>query len=338
MTAPATAWRIRAVAAGATLALLLGLRLVLPDPGSRLGASVLVAVGLGYGHLLGAALTRHRVPDAGAGTGSGLAWLVPGIGALLALALAGAAGAGWLFAALLAVTTWHTVENDLALSDRRHRTDEPPAPGPALLPPLSRRVPDHATAVGLSALLLALLAAGGTPLERLLASGAPAGAVAGLGPPARTAAAACGVALLVTARSRGRRAAGAALIATAVALPVAPSAVPEPLVSLTWVELFAAPTLYHVFTWIALLARRAVASRRGPPRRRALARLAALHLVPLAACAALALGAPRGGLLAPLAAALLSPTVYLAWAALHVASTTAPRLRPAYGVSCTSST
>lgn len=108
-----TALRLRLAALAAVAALVLAVRALAPDPGMRRAALLLVAVGLGYGHQLGALLftrRRGRAP---------LEWLLLAsttltAGFAFAMALASDAAPGILIGLAL-LAAWHVLENDVAL-------------------------------------------------------------------------------------------------------------------------------------------------------------------------------------------------------------------------------
>jgi hypothetical protein len=111
------AWRNRTTSLGLVVAFLLGTHAWIPDTELRASIQYLCVVTLGYGHLLGAvALRRSR---RGACT-QAPPLLVDAFCA--ATALTGFAAYAWavgrvpaLILPLLAVSAWHTVENDLAI-------------------------------------------------------------------------------------------------------------------------------------------------------------------------------------------------------------------------------
>lgn len=154
--------RPRLVAVACVAALVLAIRSVHPDPGTRRASLLLVALGLGYGHQLGAlrfARRRGRGP---------LEWTLRGLTALtagLAFAVAlDSAESAWLLIALAVLAAWHVVENEHALWH---------AGGTLRLPPLPRNLATHAIMVAASALAVgaALLAPRLAP--RLVAEGVP---------------------------------------------------------------------------------------------------------------------------------------------------------------------
>lgn len=111
---------------------------------------VLFVLSLGYGHLIGAAVAGRRrasawIPDRAPRVLVALFTLASVVCAFVAyqIALARAPEVVW---GLLAVATWHTVENDLAM--------HAPAAGSLGLPPVSRSLAEHARALGITAVLL----------------------------------------------------------------------------------------------------------------------------------------------------------------------------------------
>jgi hypothetical protein len=151
-------WRNRIVSAAAVAALLALLRGVAPEDRPHEAALALLALPLGYGHLLGglwfarrrlAGLLPGRVPR-GAAAALALSSLL-NLLALYGAALRSAALAPWLLGILLLASLWHIVENDLALA-RAGRAG-------VALGALAHRPRDAARALALSASLgLAALA------------------------------------------------------------------------------------------------------------------------------------------------------------------------------------
>jgi hypothetical protein len=140
------AWCLRACCLAGVAALLLGIRTIAPDPDAQRDALLLVALGLGYGHLLGALLFGSwRRRSLLGGLWLGLTLLT--LGVACALALASSAGPALLIALTL-LATWHIFENELALGRA--------AAGALHLPPLPRAPWPHLGAVcGALALVLA---------------------------------------------------------------------------------------------------------------------------------------------------------------------------------------
>jgi hypothetical protein len=147
--------RVRLLAAASVALFLIATRVLYPEEQARAFVQYLFVITLGYGHLLGAlafSLRRMaaRVP---AGVPSALftGLLACSAATLFSLYCLLATAHGAFFVALLAVSTWHVVENDLAL-----RMD---AGGLALHAGVSRRLASHLAGVAVTALLLALAAA-----------------------------------------------------------------------------------------------------------------------------------------------------------------------------------
>jgi hypothetical protein len=135
-------WRPRARILAAGSGLLCAL--LLPEPHGL----ALVALPVGYGHLLGGWLfARGRVQP----TGLGAAFALVSVLTLLcayAWALHVEALRPFVLVPMLVISGWHIVENDLALAARREG---------ARLPPVSRGGMPHSLALGVT-LLLGLLA------------------------------------------------------------------------------------------------------------------------------------------------------------------------------------
>jgi hypothetical protein len=102
------AWANRAASAALVAGYLAAAAFAIPDAERRAALHYAVVTGFGYGHLLGAA----KLPGS-----SALARACWALGVVNALLLYGLAIERWpaLVLALLAVSVWHTVENDLAL-------------------------------------------------------------------------------------------------------------------------------------------------------------------------------------------------------------------------------
>jgi hypothetical protein len=147
------AWRIRGTAALGVALFLAATGLALPDPAARSAVQYPFVIALGYGHLIGAAWfsARRMAARVPSGVPPALAALLAAAGGALLLALylrvlAGGATAALLFLALLAVSAWHVVENDLALAS-------------GTIGPLPRGLRRHALALGVTGLVVALAAA-----------------------------------------------------------------------------------------------------------------------------------------------------------------------------------
>jgi hypothetical protein len=124
--------RIRAISIVLVLAFLAVTHLLESDEGSRAQWQYRLVIALGWGHLL-APLGRRR----GGGGRACQAWLLGVCLTSWLFALYAALLARWpgVVVAALAISTWHTVENDRALGRI--------APHALALPPLSRRLRDH---------------------------------------------------------------------------------------------------------------------------------------------------------------------------------------------------
>jgi hypothetical protein len=120
--------RNRALSLLLVLGFVAGIRAVAPTPGERAPWLYLVALPIGYGHLIGGlwfarARLRERVPEdlpAGLVAASALV----GVANLLAAytwALHVPALLPWVIVPMLGVSAWHIVENDLALGEAQRR-------------------------------------------------------------------------------------------------------------------------------------------------------------------------------------------------------------------------
>ncbi len=158
----ATRW-LRAGSLAGVGALLLGIRAIAPGPGAQRNMLLQVALGLGYGHLIGALLfgrrRRRGVLDR---LLQGVTLLTAGVA--FALALASSAGPA-LLVPLAVLAAWHILENDQALARA--------AAGSTRLPPLPRAVWPHLSAAcgALALVLVAIFVSRFAPW--LVGAGAP---------------------------------------------------------------------------------------------------------------------------------------------------------------------
>jgi hypothetical protein len=153
----AWAWRNRGLTALAVAGALGAAAFVFPDAARRGEVQYLCVLSLGYGHLLGAlAFSRERLASCVArGVPPALFWSFVASSAASAFAVYSLAlrAAPLLLLPLLAIATWHTAENDLALG-RAYREG-------FRLPPLPRSPRHHAVSIAATAAVL--LAAGLAP-------------------------------------------------------------------------------------------------------------------------------------------------------------------------------
>ena len=156
-------WSLRLATFTCVAALVLAIRALAPDPGMRRATLLIAALGVGYGHQLGAfAFARRRARSAL--DRLLLATTTLSLGLAFALALASPA-APWLLVALAGRAAWHVLENDVALARA--------APGRAGLPPLSRGVWAHLAAFGAAAAVVATALAAPGLAPSLVARGVP---------------------------------------------------------------------------------------------------------------------------------------------------------------------
>lgn len=317
---PPTAARNRLVTGALVASFLLATRSWIPDADARAGFQYHFTTTLGYGHLIGAFVFARgrRRPHASAARLLRGAFAAASVLSLFSAYTWALNQTAALVMPLLAVSAWHTVENDLALG-RAYRDR-------LRLDAIPRAVEHHLGAIG-AALLLLLLAAHTPPWSDFTAEifGQTGGwlVLAAM----RGACIACGVALLAHAAST--RYGGAVLVAGGVAVSPAIAG------AVTFADLFVAATLYHLVSWLIFFADRtaSLAATAGGDACRALwRRLAAVHLPPTLACTALLL--PASGAAVELRFAAFSPAIYLFWSVLHVAQTAwarglAPRARGA---------
>lgn len=287
---------------------------LVPDAERRAAVHYAVVITLGYGHLVGALAAGRagRAAPAAPRTGK-----TPGrrrVGRLLAWAIVGggfaafttsAAASHALVLALLALSTWHVAENDLALEETYARGGR--------VAPLRWRLEEQIAALGLTALVLAAAAA---PLSAALPSpdALPLRSTEAL----RGLAVLAGVALALRETSRRSESIGLALIGAGVLLPGALSDHHGP----AFADVFALATGYHLVSWIVLACDRGRTAGPGAGRL-----LLATHALPIA-LAAFCLGWPAPGS-AWLREALFAPAPYLFWSVAHVIHTGALRTRTA---------
>lgn len=290
------------------------LRVGFPDEALRARATYLFVLTLGYGHLVGAAVSaRGRMAawrPAGIPRGPGLAFAATGL--LCSFGAYVLALQNWpvLILPMLGLATWHAFENDASLPSTY-------AAG-YRVGPIAREARSHVMGLGLSSLLLAWFAATRSPLRMEAGPFAPglpldfqlAGWLGRLG----AAAAAC-----VLLREREGRPGGVALWVAAVLSPwdLAPW--------LSFADMFGIWTLYHVYSWLILTGERLRALARSQPSayRRRLRLLLGVHAAPLVLSALLVSGVLASeGLLAVL---VFSPGAYLFWSVLHALQTAALR-------------
>ncbi|MBW2695878.1 MAG: hypothetical protein JRE70_05350 [Deltaproteobacteria bacterium] len=318
--APRAAWRNRALSALCVGGYLTAAGVFVPDASLRSELHYALVITIGYGHLVGAAIFSSDRIGAAIRSAATPAWLRSGRAVLTPIVWALALLASTLlFGAyvralvhtpeivlmLLAISTWHTVENDQALTSiyaRERRTG-----------PLPRAVDPHLSALGVTALVLAVAAASlgeADPASLIVASSAASEWVATrLTLPARTLAAVCGGVLILRATSRSATLGGTSIV-------ISSALIPTDLTHLAWLsfsDVFAATSLYHLASWLWL----SVGRLRDQRRRGAMVTLAFIHLLPAALCVGL-LCMREGTAVGPFAAAYFSPAIYLYWSILHV--------------------
>ncbi len=329
--------------------------LLFPDPGARAPWLYGLVLTLGYGHLLGAALgpserfahrfragmrwkPLHALPPAGraaVGIGAGC-----GAATLLYLAYASALGHWpWIAGVLLAIATWHSVENDSALP-RTYRSG-------LRLPPLSGEADTQATTLGITALVLALataaLASEPTPTPAGPVSGADA--FAGISPGMavedaliglRAVAALAGAFLLRAQGGERSEWLGLGLIAASALDPAWLCAQAH----LAFADVFALSTLYHLASWWILTLDKSRLPTRAPGQDKGIDKdidkdidkgvvkdVVAVHALPAALLAATWL--LPGDFAAEARRSFFSPAAYLFWSVIHAVHTLENRRRRA---------
>ncbi len=344
-SAPRNRWLSLALASGlwATGVLLF------PDPQQRAPWLYGLVLTLGYGHLLGAALGAserlthrltagmrwmplHALPPAGrAAVGIGV-----GCGAAAVLYLAYASALGywpWLAGVLLAIATWHSVENDSALP-RTYRNG-------FRLPPLSGEADTHATTLGITALVLALATAAlaseptQTPGGRVSGAEAFAGISPGMAVEdaligLRAVAALAGAFLLRARDGERSEWLGLGLIGASALDPAWLCATAH----LAFADVFALSTLYHLASWWILTLDKSRLPTRAPGQGKDIEKgivkdvvkdVVAVHALPAARWAATWL--LPGELAAETRRSFFSPAAYLFWSVVHAVHTVGSRRR-----------
>jgi hypothetical protein len=322
------AWWNRGLSAALVASYLAAAWLLVPDPSRRSELHYAVVISLGYGHLSGAAVfsgdrlargLKARLPRGWQRVQGmrrshvvcGMLWPVSLL--LFAAYHLASSHAPWLVLLLLGISTWHTAENDQALASIYGRS--------LSAGPLSRRAGPHLSALGFTALLLGLAATTlgeADPTILTLVPDRAEGVVSAsqLVMPARLLAALCGGLLLLRPRRHGDTLRATSIIVGSALLPSDPLL----LHGLSFGDVFAASSLYHLASWLWLSIDRARV-RQEP---RACTTLVVLHALPAALCVGLLLHGDSQ-IFGPLAAAYFSPAVYLYWSTLHVLQTLAVR-------------
>jgi membrane protease YdiL (CAAX protease family) len=296
------AWANRAVTVVLVSAFLVATHAFLPDPDERGLWQYFVVVTIGYGHLYGAAVfararRRRREPLRTAFVA------VSAISGLASYAALSRRIEGF-FLPFLVASVWHTVENDLALAGAYRNGMK--------LGGLPRDPTHHLLSIGVAALVTLLV--GLTPTWQAYTEGAGGVLFAALGREAvRVVVLAAAGALLL--RRGGARSAGAVLAALACGAERIAA-------HLTFADVFAAATLYHLFSWLLLFGERTHRLARAGDRAGARALAARLFWVhaPLAALC-IALWSVPASALAPIRELVFSPGIYLFWSFLHVVQT-----------------
>jgi hypothetical protein len=310
------AWRNRLVTAGLVAGCLSAFALGLPDRNARDQGLYLFVITLGYGHLIGALVfARHRLSALRPrSVAPSLFWALLAVTMTNVFVLYAWAGRSTsaVFVPLLAVSVWHIAENDLELA-RAYRHG-------LRLGPIARGLPERVSAVGITALVVALALATLPPDDtRALLAGTGlefAGTRV-----VRLVTAACGL-LLLSRRSTGSgRMLGAVVIGMAALVPDR-----IPVTSgVGFGDVFSAVTLYHLVSWLVFSIDRMRAAE-GEQAVSSMRWLLGVHLPPAAVCVAL-LGWPDPAAV-PLQKVLFSPAIYLFWSVLHVAQTALTRRVP----------
>jgi hypothetical protein len=294
----------RLSSAGCVCVYLLATQHLWPDPTQRGAWHFVLVLVFGYGHLLGSAVSvRSGRPRSSMTprTSARTATLILGVSFI---PIAYATLIDWLPAvtlALLAVSIWHTVEND-AVFGRWYADDFRP-------PPLGDDPRHHLRIAGATLLVVAFGTAclARVPIPSL-----------GIGIPVPQAAFGLRCATLCVAAflagppgGRDRRSA-LALLALALGMPWRP----EHHLDIRYADFFAIATLYHLFSWSIALFHRLRLGGAHPGLAR---RVALCHGIP--AAIALAAHAAPPPVRSDLIGTLFSPSLYLYYSMLHVVQT-----------------
>lgn len=296
--------RYRARTAAVVVGFLAISAMLWPDADERAVAQYRLVIALGYGHLIGAAvfsLPRMRVlvPR---GVPPSWFWSFVIVSVAVAFAVYGSIARQHpaVVLAMLAISTWHVVENDRAIA---HALARGGTPGP-----LAHLAAAPLEAVGIT--LLVIIA-----FQSLLPGDAAswAGGDAGL-QALRATTLGAGALLLL----RGRVATGASIVIGSIVVPD----LVRRFAWLGYADVFTAATLYHLVGWLVVLRDRARSSAPEIASRQR-SRIWALHAAPMLVCA---ISFVTNGAWAVAARdVLFAPAIYLFWSVLHVVQTAAVR-------------
>ena len=307
------AWRSRVVTGICVISFLLITRALVPEPGPRAELQYLLVITLGYGHLIGAAVSGRRrlaalAPRWLSGRLAGVAAALAVLDLFVVYVWATHASLV-IFLPLLVVSIWHIVENDLSLGQ--------PAARRVGIPPVPRSMHHHVAAIAAAALLAAI---GQQLLPPAVGDTILGSADAAARGQALLFAVSSAGGLWLAVRSRGGlRSYGTAITVASAALWLAPS----PLASLSFGDFFSALTLYHLVQFLVLFSGRIRRTPDPVARRASIRTLTWVHVPAFALCAGLVLWPGEGS--AVLRYALFSPEIYLFWSVLHVGQTLAVR-------------
>ncbi len=298
-------WRNRILSASIVLGLTALFMFQYPEPLVRAEYSYFFLMTLGYAHFLGgAAASRSRmrafVPR---GVPSGLfaAFLATAVVTLFVTYVSVVQARGLylylpLFPPLLALSLWHTAENDLAMQ-RAYEI------GSLRIGAIPRDPDHHLLALGATLLLLAV---GIATLNGNSFSGFAVGVDNSW---VRLLGAVCGVALGVRSRRWPRRLLATGMIGAALWTPRSTA-------WLSFGDFFFIVMLYHFVSWLILFADRA---RANPSESWVLwRRLLVVHLPPILVSGVLLLPHP---LLVQLRFLIFVPVIYLFWSLAHITQT-----------------
>lgn len=311
------------------ISFLLITRALVPDPGPRAELQYLLVITLGYGHLLGAAVSGRRrlaalAPMWLSGRLAGVAATLAVLDLFVVYVWATHVSLA-IFLPLLVVSIWHIVENDLSLRK--------PAAGRIGIPPVPRSMHHHVAAIAAAALLAAI---GQQLLSPAVSDVLMDSAQAAAHGHALLFALSAGGGLWLAVRPRGGlRSYGTAIAVASTALWLDPSW----LASVSFGDFFSALTLYHLVQFLVLFTGRIRRTPDPVARRASIRTLAWVHVPAFALCAGLVLWPGEGS--AVLRYAVFSPEIYLFWSVLHVGQTVAVRgveraraAAPSTGLAC----
>ncbi len=294
--------------------------LLWPDANERAQYLSILTMTIGYGHLLGASPVvratgpeprrRGRLTRPFTGLTAVLILFAVYTRAVNELEAEVRSAGPLLLLGLVAVSIWHTVENDVALARLKESSRA------------RLRISGEESVIVAALSILLLLLAMNSNWSPWVSSQAAAAAVDIL----RILSAVAGLGCLAAAATRARGVGRSTQLGTlGLSCLAASFGAFELLPAPSGVEVVIAIVLYHLVCWILLVLQRATVLRRTEPRaaRSSLRRLAALHAVPIFGLVSFVVW--EESLTALPLALLFSPGIYLFFSAAHVVQTAVAR-------------